>query len=277
MATTAATWKAKAKKKTVHLIDFKNPENNTFTVTNQFTVARPAGATARPRCLCKRHPPWWSLRPRVRFQYKNKASEAYDQINQYQQQIPRLFYSNIFNIITNGEYTALRNHQGFRRLLLGIWKDPYPRKRDEFPSDFERGLWALLEPSRLLDIVAHFIVFEKRDGEVTKKMCRYQQYRAVDKIVDRVVKGEQPQRAYLAHTRQRGKSLTMVMAALKLKSHLNIDSPELESPNILVLTDRIDPGRPDFRHLPGIAACPTPRKSNLSTRSGSTFTKTLLA
>ncbi|BCS89465.1 type I restriction endonuclease subunit R [Pseudodesulfovibrio sediminis] len=226
-----------AKKQTVNLIDFKNPENNTFTVTNQLTVQ--AQQTRRPDLVVYVNGiPLVVIEAKSPVSYKSKASEAYDQINQYQEQIPRLFYSNIFNIITNGEY-LLYGATGSPADYWGAWKDPYPRKRDEFPSDFERGLWSLLEPSRLLDIVAHFIVFEKRDGEVVKKMCRYQQYRAVNKIVDRVVEGEH-RKGLVWHTQGSGKSLTMAMAALKLKSHLTIDSPELESPNILVLTDRID-------------------------------------
>jgi len=225
------------KKQTVHLIDFKNPKNNTFTVTNQLTVQ--AQQTRRPDLVVYVNGiPLVVIEAKSPVSYKSKASEAYDQINQYQEQIPRLFYSNVFNIITNGEY-LLYGATGSPADYWGAWKDPYPRKRDEFPSDFERGLWSLLEPSRLLDIVAHFIVFEKRDGEVTKKMCRYQQYRAVNKIVDRVVEGEH-RKGLVWHTQGSGKSLTMAMAALKLKSHLTIDSPELESPNILVLTDRID-------------------------------------
>gem|GEM_PF-6497711 len=46
-----------------------------------------------------------------------------------------------------------------------------------------------MEPSRLLDILAHFIVFESREGRTIKKVCRYQQYRAASKMVQRVVEG----------------------------------------------------------------------------------------
>ncbi len=42
------------------------------------------------------------------------------------------------------------------------------------------------------------------------------------------------------HTQGSGKSLTMVFTALKLKIHRTLSDPSLASPNILVVTDRID-------------------------------------
>ena len=96
-----------------------------------------------------------------------------------------------------------------------------------------------MEPSRLLDILAHFIVFESREGRTIKKVCRYQQYRAASKMVQRVVEGRYKQ-GLIWHTQGSGKSLTMVFAALKLKFHRGIRSPRLHNPNILVVTDRRD-------------------------------------
>ena len=70
-------------------------------------------------------------------------------------------------------------------------------------------------------------------------MCRYQQFRAVNKIVERVLEGKH-HKGLIWHTQGSGKSLTMVFATLKLKTHLTENAPELASPNILVLTDRKD-------------------------------------
>jgi hypothetical protein len=52
------------------------------------------------------------------------------------------------------------------------------------------GLYALLEPARLLDLLAHFVVFEIRESKIVKKICRYHQFRGVNKIIDRVIKGD---------------------------------------------------------------------------------------
>src|SRR5690606_1242757 len=110
-----------------------------------------------------------------------------------------------------------------------------------FGDPVEHGLWSLLEPSRLLDLLAHFVVFERDPdtGAVTKKMCRYQQFRAVNKLVARVADGKVGQ-GLIQHTQGSGKSLTMVFAVLKLKYHRGVKSERLPNPNVLVLTDRID-------------------------------------
>jgi len=119
------------------------------------------------------------------------------------------------------------------------WKDPWPKSREDFGNALDQGLYSLLEPRRLLDLLAHFVVFEREESKVIKKICRYQQYRAVNKIVERTIEGKHA-RGLIWHTQGSGKSLTMVFATLKLKTHLTLQHPALTSPNILVLTDRKD-------------------------------------
>ena len=79
----------------------------------------------------------------------------------------------------------------------------------------------------------------RRQAARSRKSARYQQFRAVNKAVQRVAGGEH-RKGLIWHTQGSGKSLTMVFLALKLKTHLTLDAPTLANPNILVLTDRID-------------------------------------
>ncbi|MEG4434409.1 DEAD/DEAH box helicase family protein [Microcoleus sp. F10_A2] len=80
----------------------------------------------------------------------------------------------------------------------------------------------------MLDILVHFIVFEidLETGRKAKKICRYQQFRAVNKAVQRVAAGDY-RKGLIWHTQGCGKSLTMVFLALKLKTHLALDAPTL--------------------------------------------------
>ena len=241
-ATTAARSPARRRKKTIKLIDFLHPENNDFTVTEELTVV--AQKTRRADLVIYVNSiPLVVIECKSPLSHKDKTGQAFDQIKQYEQQIPRLFYSNVFSIVTNGVH-VLYGPTGAASHHWSSWKDPWPRTDAEFDNDFGKGLWCLLAPERLLDIVAHFIVFERdpNTGKAVKKMCRYQQYRAVNKIVERVVEGRQ-KRGLVWHTQGSGKSLTMVFAALKLKTHRTIDHsgdhPALANPNLLVLTDRI--------------------------------------
>tara|TARA_R110002073_G_scaffold245043_1_gene407193 strand:+ start:6941 stop:10672 length:3732 start_codon:yes stop_codon:yes gene_type:complete len=219
----------------IKIIDFEAPENNRFVVTNQLEI----------RGLSFRIPDvvvYVNGIPLVVIEAKSPLAkqdifDAVTDIGVYEQELPRLFQTNLFNIATNG--TSLRyGATGSPKEFWSEWKDPWPRKAAEFAGDpMQQGLWSLLEKGRLLDILAHFVVFET-DNEVTiKKICRYQQFRAVNKLVDRVVDGQHRQ-GLIWHTQGSGKSLTMVFATLKLKFHHTLSSSQLENLNILVVTDR---------------------------------------
>ncbi|WP_417321247.1 type I restriction endonuclease subunit R [Emcibacter sp.] len=223
--------------KTIKVIDFLKPENNTFTVTNQLYVK--AEKSRIPDVVVYINGiPVVVIEAKSPINVKDKTGEAFDQIKQYERDIPRLFFSNCFNILTDGT-NCLYGTTGSPSKFYGSWVDPWPRSEKDFSNELDKGLWSLLEPSRLLDLIAHFIVFEQAEVGKIKKICRYQQFRAVNKIVNRVVEGKH-RRGLVWHTQGSGKSLTMVFAALKLKTHLTEVSPELANPNLMVLTDRID-------------------------------------
>ncbi|MCW2363861.1 MULTISPECIES: type I restriction endonuclease subunit R [Sphingobium] len=223
----------------ITLIDFKDTSRNRFHVTRQFRVA-----AQRPRIpdvvLFVNGIPLVVIEAKSPLKATARAEEAFEQIKQYERDIPRLFAPNAFNIVTDGMATQY-GATGSPAQFYAPWPDAWPRTRADFPDDLSKDLWCLCEPSRLLDLLAHFIVFEvdPETGKKIKKVCRYQQFRAVNKAVQRVAAGEH-RKGLIWHTQGSGKSLTMVFLALKLKTHLTLDAPSLANPNILVLTDRID-------------------------------------
>lgn len=223
----------------ITLIDFKDTSRNRFQVTRQFRVA--AQRLRIPDIvLFVNGIPLVVIEAKSPLKATARAEEAFEQIKQYERDIPRLFASNTFNIVTDGMAT-LYGAAGSPAQFYAAWPDAWPRTRADFPDDLSKDLWCLCEPSRLLDLLAHFIVFEvdPETGEKIKKVCRYQQFRAVNKAVARVAAGER-RKGLIWHTQGSGKSLTMVFLALKLKTHLTLNAPTLANPNILVLTDRID-------------------------------------
>lgn len=228
-----------ATEKTLRLIDFATPANNHFTVTTQLYVK--AEKSRIPDLVVYVNGiPLVVIEAKSPLVATSKTGEAFDQIKQYERDITRLFYTNLFNIVTDGT-TVLYGATGAPSKFYGYWRDPWPRNEKEFSGELQKGLWSLLEPSRLLDLLAHFIVFETDSdtGTTIKKVCRYQQFRAVNKVVDRVVQGKHD-RGLIWHTQGSGKSLTMVFLALKLKTHLTVPDGDLGNPNLMVLTDRID-------------------------------------
>lgn len=93
----------------------------------------------------------------------------------------------------------------------------------------------------MLDFLHHFIVFETKKGKTIKKVARYQQFEAVNDIVDRTVAqiGEpadpQDRTGLIWHTQGSGKSLTMVFAAYKLRRH-----PAMTNPTVMIVVNRRD-------------------------------------
>ncbi len=222
---------------TLRVIDFLEPGNNRFTVTSQLRVK--AEATRRPDLVIHVNGiPLVVIEAKSPLNTKDKTDEAFEQIRQYERDIPRLFASNAFNIVTDGAL-MLYGATGSPSKHYAEWRDPWPKAAADFPDRLALGLWSLLEPARLLDLLAHFIVFEKTEDGTIKKIARYQQFRAVNKIVGRIIEGKHRQ-GLIWHTQGSGKSLTMVFAALKLKTHRTIASDALTNPNIMVLTDRVD-------------------------------------
>ena len=224
-------------RQTLRVIDFLEPANNRFTVTHQLRVK--AETTRKPDIVIYVNGiPLVVIEAKSPLNVRDKTGEAFEQIKQYETEIPRLFYSNVFNIVTDGAL-VLYGATGSGSKYYAEWRDPWPKVEADFADSLAKGLWCLLEPGRLLDLIAHYVVFEKTENGTVKKICRYQQFRAVNRIVDRVIEGKHRQ-GLIWHTQGSGKSLTMVFAALKLKTHRTIQSPALTNPNILVLTDRVD-------------------------------------
>lgn len=223
--------------RTIRVIDFDRVEANDFAVTSQLRVQ---GAVVRKPDVVV----YVNGIPLVVIEAKsptNRSQSLFDTIDQVksaEREVPRLFHSNLFNIATTG-VDLMYGATGAPKEYWSRWRDPWPRAEGEFPDAMAKGVYALLAPSRLLDLLAHFVVFETREGKTVKKVCRYQQYRAVNKMVARVVAGEH-RAGLIWHTQGSGKSLTMVFAALKLKTHRGITSERLQNPNLLIVTDRID-------------------------------------
>lgn len=103
------------------------------------------------------------------------------------------------------------------------------------PSVQDQLLWALFEPTRFLELIKHYVLFETRDGKTVKKLPRYQQWRAVRKAIVRLT-APNPMGGVIWHTQGSGKSLTMALLARMLRA----DSTGLNNPTVLVLTDRKD-------------------------------------
>ncbi|MGK9369405.1 type I restriction endonuclease subunit R [Melioribacter sp. Ez-97] len=236
----------------VWLIDFKNPENNEFTVVNQFTVTSTNSSTGtaikRPDVIL-----FINGIPLVVIELKNAVDEeatiksAFKQIQTYKQAIPQLFTYNGFAVISDGfEARAGTISSDFSRFMA--WKSiDGTKEASHLVSQLEILIKGMLNKQTLLDLIRHFIVFEKSKKEdpesnltfiqTTKKLAGYHQYFAVNKAIEKTLQAasENGNRkgGVIWHTQGSGKSLTMVFYAGKIVL-------KLDNPTILVITDRND-------------------------------------
>lgn len=108
-----------------------------------------------------------------------------------------------------------------------------PRSGEVTPQ--QRLLAGMFNPASFLDLMQNFTLFEPVDGRLIKKVARYQQYRAVNKVIERLKNGttRKEKSGVVWHTQGSGKSLTMVMLAVKMRR-----DPELKQYKLVFVTDR---------------------------------------
>ena len=103
----------------------------------------------------------------------------------------------------------------------------------KIPSVQDAYLYNLCRPERLLQLMYRFTLFD--DG--VKKIARYQQFFAVEKVMERVrnIEGGKRRGGVIWHTQGSGKSLTMVLLAQAI-----ILDKSIKNPRIILVTDRTD-------------------------------------
>lgn len=238
----------------VRLIDFRHPERNSFIAINQFRIDTPGASRSAiiPDIVL-----FVNGLPFVVVECKDKdvaepLSEAFIQINRYSNRRDdpygaregeeKLFHANLFSIITHGTEARFGTITGeFDH--YGNWKDIFPEeyRTVQISPNEERQevlILGMLNKSILIDILKNFTVFmEIKKGELAKVVCRYQQYRAVGKILGRLRIGKTPfeRSGVIWHTQGSGKSLTMVFLVKKMR-----DTDDLKDYKIIMVNDRTD-------------------------------------
>ncbi len=218
----------------IRLIDFDNLDNNQYIVTCQYTYR--AGATEkRPDLVLL-----VNGLPLVIIEAKTPVRQAVSWVDgaiqihdDYEKNIPELFACNVFSVASEGK--ELR--YGSIRMPIELW-GPWRREDAAPPANLaalKQGVSTLLQPATVLDILANYTLFATdQKKRRLKVVCRYQQYDAGNRILQRVMAGH-PKKGLIWHFQGSGKSLLMVFTAQKLRM-----APQLRNPTVLVVVDRVD-------------------------------------
>lgn len=217
----------------VYLADYKNPDNNSFIVANQWTFVE--RSAKRPDILL-----FLNGLPIVLAELKSPsreeadASEAYLQIRNYMQEIPSMFIYNCICVmsdhLTSRAGTITSGEDRFME-----WKTKDGSYENTQYAQFDTFFEGMFERARLLDIIRNFICFSNEGLKRYKILAGYHQYFAVRKAIASTQKAvaSDGKGGVFWHTQGSGKSLSMVFYAHLLQEALN-------SPTIVVLTDRND-------------------------------------
>ena len=260
---------------TLNYIDWKNPENNVYHVTAEFSVERTRShETARPDIVL-----FINGIPFAVIECKSPKTEVDQAVsqmirNQRDEYIPTLYtYAQL--VIGSNKNHCKYATVGTAAKYWSVWREEREEKDEDgaalravldrpLPQEAKAGLYELLaegfgvrepdaeylvrralteqdrtiyalcRPERLLRMALLFTVF---DGG-RRKIARYQQFFAVERILGRVKERDAEGRragGIVWHTQGSGKSLTMVMLAKALALDLDI-----RTPRIVLVTDRVD-------------------------------------
>lgn len=218
----------------VYLLDYTTTDNNAFYAVNQFTYIE-NGENRRPDIII-----FVNGLPLVLMELKTPskdevgAENAYNQIRNYMKDIPSMFYYNAFCVISDlSTNKAGTITSGLDRFME--WKTKDGSYENTEYAQFDTFYEGMFQRGRLLDIIKNFILFSNESPTPVKILAGYHQYFAVHKAIEKakVATMTDGKGGVFWHTQGSGKSLSMVFYA-----HLLQDA--LDSPTIVVMTDRID-------------------------------------
>lgn len=217
----------------VYLVDYKNPDNNSFVVANQWTFIE--NSNKRPDIIL-----FLNGLPVVLMELKSPSreetdvSEAYRQLRNYMQEIPSMFIYNAICVMSDqliskaGTITS-----GEDRFME--WKTKDGNYENTQYAQFDTFFEGMFQKERLLDIIKNFICFSHEGINIYKILAGYHQYFAVRKAIESTKNATvtDGKGGVFWHTQGSGKSLSMVFYAHLLQE-------VLDSPTVVVLTDRND-------------------------------------
>ncbi len=217
----------------VYLVDYKNVDNNSFIVANQWTFVE--NSEKRPDVLL-----FINGLPLVLFELKSPSreetdsSQAYRQIRNYMKEIPSMFIYNAICVMSDLLISKAGTITSDETRYME-WKTKDGNYENNQYAQFDTFVEGIFQKERLLDILKNFICFNNDGPNTFKILAGYHQYFAVKKAIESTKHATQTdgKGGVFWHTQGSGKSLSMVFYAHLLQEALN-------SPTVVVITDRND-------------------------------------
>lgn len=226
----------------LNYIDFDNPNNNIWQVTEEFSVQRTDGTSfARPDVVLM-----LNGIPFAVIECKKSSVDVNEGVvqnvrNMKPEYIPHLFkYAQI--VMAMNPHKVLYGTGGTGADYFVEWREDDAEWQSEICNkcstdghvlEQDKIAASMFSKNRVLDLIQNFILFDNN----IKKIARHQQYFAINKTMDRLngKDGSSSKGGVIWHTQGSGKSLTMVMLVKKIQAEKGF-----ENPRFLIVTDRVN-------------------------------------
>jgi type I restriction enzyme R subunit len=195
-------------------VDWRDPARNDWLAANQVWIAGDLHTRRVDLVLFVNGIPF------VLAEFKEPGRSvraAYDEnLTDYRDTIPQLFWPNAFAILSNGSAARLGGtFSPWEQFGEWKWIDEGKRGRVEL----ETAIRGTCEPARLLDLVESFVAYREQPGGLAKSLARYHQYFGVNaamKALERIRATGDKQLGVFWHTQGAGKSLSMLWFTQKV-------------------------------------------------------------
>ena len=203
-----------SKTERVKFFDFENPENNNFLCVSQLWVVGEMYTRRPDLVLFVNGIP--SILMELKASHKSLVDAYKDNIRDYKDTIPHLFWYNMGIVISNG----IENKFGSLTApfeYFSEWKK-VESEDEESKKDLTTLIKGICDKSRLLDIFENFVLFDESLGETKKIVPRYFQYYGVNRAFERVLRRKElnGKLGVFWHTQGSGKSFAMVYLSQKV-------------------------------------------------------------
>jgi type I restriction enzyme R subunit len=210
------------------LIDYDDPGNNDFEVTEEFYCHNGKHGTREDVVFLV------NGIPVLVIECKNATKDeaialGVDQVRRYHAETPELFVPQMVFTATEAIGFAYGVTWNLIRRNIFNWKH-------EEKGNLEAKVKSFCSPAHVLALLKDYILFAEKDEELQKFILRQHQTTAVEKVVGRCLTAppkSEARRGLVWHTQGSGKTFTMIKAAELLFKAAGADKP-----TVLVLIDR---------------------------------------
>ena len=222
----------------VTLIDFENPDNNLFHVTDEWTQQNAAHRNRADVVFLINGIPVAVVETKNAGKPDGLALGV-DQIRRYHRETPEMFTTaQLFGVTQLLDFFYGVTWNTSRKNLFN-WKT------DE-PTNYEQKVKTFFDRDRFLKVLQQSIIFQSKDDQLIKIVLRQHQTRAVEKVIERV-HDPNKRRGLVWHTQGSGKTLTMITIAARLLR----GGQQTEKPTVLMVVDRNELESQLFRNITG--------------------------